>query len=151
MRSSATRDLIVGLFVLCGLATLAYLSLRVGGLEFAGPERITLRATFDDIGGLSVRAPVRVAGVKVGQVSRIELDDDLRAEVFLEIETGVGLSVDSAAAIRTSGLLGDQFVAVELGAEDELLKAGEEFAFTHSALSIDTLIGRFIHDAGIGD
>jgi phospholipid/cholesterol/gamma-HCH transport system substrate-binding protein len=145
------RDLIVGLFVLCGLAALAYLSLRVGGLEFGGPERITLRATFDDIGGLSVRAPVRVAGVKVGQVSRIELDDDLRAEVFLEIETGVGLSVDSAAAIRTSGLLGDQFVAVELGAEDEVLKAGEEFAFTHSALSIDSLIGRFIHDAGLGD
>jgi len=151
MRNSAMRDLIVGLFVLCGLATLAYLSLRVGGLEFGGPERITLRATFDDIGGLSVRAPVRVAGVKVGQVSRIELDDDLRAEVFLEIETGVGLSVDSAAAIRTSGLLGDQFVAVELGAEDEVLKAGEEFAFTHSALSIDSLIGRFIHDAGLGD
>ncbi len=151
MRNSAMRDLIVGLFVLCGLAALAYLSLRVGGLEFGGPERITLRATFDDIGGLSVRAPVRVAGVKVGQVSRIELDDDLRAEVFLEIETGVGLSVDSAAAIRTSGLLGDQFVAVELGAEDEVLKAGEEFAFTHSALSIDSLIGRFIHDAGLGD
>jgi phospholipid/cholesterol/gamma-HCH transport system substrate-binding protein len=151
MRNSGIRDLIVGLFVLCGLATLAYLSLRVGGLEFGGPERITLRATFDDIGGLSVRAPVRVAGVKVGQVSRIELDDDLRAEVFLEIEAGMGLSVDSAAAIRTSGLLGDQFVAVELGAEDEVLEAGEEFAFTHSAISIDSLIGRFIHDAGLGD
>ena len=151
MRNSAMRDLIVGLFVLCGLATLAYLSLRVGGLEFGGPERITLRATFDDIGDLSVRAPVRVAGVKVGQVSRIKLDDDLRAEVFLEIETDVGLSVDSSAAIRTSGLLGDQFVAVELGAEDEVLKAGEEFAFTHSAISIDSLIGRFIHDAGLGD
>ncbi len=151
MRNSAMRDLIVGLFVLAGLAALAYLSLRVGGLEFAGPERIMLRATFDDIGGLSVRAPVRIAGVKVGQVSRIELDEDLRAEVYLEIETGVGLSVDSAAAIRTSGLLGDQFVAVELGAEDEVLKAGEEFAFTHSALSIDKLIGRFIHDAGVGN
>ena len=151
MRNTAMRDLIVGLFVLASLSALAYLSLQVGGLEFGGPERIMLRATFDDIGGLSVRAPVRVAGVKVGQVSRIELDEDLRAEVYLEIETGVGLSVDSAAAIRTSGLLGDQFVAVELGAEDEVLKAGEEFAFTHSALSIDKLIGRFIHDAGVGN
>ncbi len=151
MRNTAMRDLIVGLFVLGSLSALAYLSLQVGGLEFGGPERIMLRATFDDIGGLSVRAPVRVAGVKVGQVSRIELDEDLRAEVYLEIETGVGLSVDSAAAIRTSGLLGDQFVAVELGAEDEVLKAGEEFAFTHSALSIDKLIGRFIHDAGVGN
>ena len=151
MRNSAMRDLVVGLFVLVGLAALAYLSLQVGGLEFGGPERIMLRATFDDIGGLSVRAPVRVAGVKIGQVSRIELDDDLRAEVFLEVETHVGLSVDSSAAIRTSGLLGDQFVAVELGAEDEVLKPGEEFAFTQSALSIDQLIGRFIQDADIGD
>ena len=151
MRSSSTRDLMVGLFVLAGLAALAYLSLQVGGLEFGGSERILLRATFDDIGGLSVRAPVRVAGVKVGRVARIELDDDLRAEVFLEIESDVGLSVDSAAAIRTSGLLGDQFVAVELGAEDEVLLVGEEFAFTHSALSIDKLIGRFVQDAGLGD
>ncbi len=151
MRNTAMRDLIVGLFVLGSLSALAYLSLQVGGLEFGGPERIMLRATFDDIGGLSVRAPVRVAGVKVGQVSRIELDEDLRAEVYLEIETGVGLSVDSAAAIRTSGLLGDQSVAVELGAEDEVLKAGEEFALTHSALSIDKLIGRFFLDAGVGN
>jgi phospholipid/cholesterol/gamma-HCH transport system substrate-binding protein len=110
-----------------------------------------LRATFDDIGGLSARAPVRIAGVKIGQVSRIDLDEDLRAEVFLDIDSGVGLSIDSAAAIRTAGLLGDQFISVELGAEDEVLKAGEEFTFTESAFSIDRLIGQLVHDAGVGD
>jgi phospholipid/cholesterol/gamma-HCH transport system substrate-binding protein len=151
MQNSATRDLIVGLFVLAGLAALGYLSLRVGGLELSGPERIELRATFDDIGGLSARAPVRVAGVKVGQVSRIDLDDDLRAEVFLEVDSGVGLSIDSSAAIRTAGLLGDQFISVELGAEDDVLKAGEEFVFTESALSIEKLVGQLVHDAGVGD
>jgi phospholipid/cholesterol/gamma-HCH transport system substrate-binding protein len=151
MQHNATRDLIVGLFVLGGLATLAYLSLQVGGLEFVRPETIELRATFDDIGGLSVRAPVRIAGVKIGQVSAIELDDDLRAEVALSVASELELSVDSAAAIRTSGLLGDQFISVELGAEDEFLRNGEEFSFTESALSIDKLIGRFIHDAGVGD
>jgi phospholipid/cholesterol/gamma-HCH transport system substrate-binding protein len=151
MQNNATRDLIVGLFVLAGLAALGYLSLRVGGLELSGPERIELRATFDDIGGLSARAPVRVAGVKVGQVSRIDLDDDLRAEVFLEVDSGVGLSIDSSAAIRTAGLLGDQFISVELGAEDDVLKAGEEFVFTESALSIDKLVGQLVHDAGVGD
>ena len=151
MQNSATRDLIVGVFVLAGLLALGYLSLTVGGLEFGGPDRIVLRATFDDIGGLSARAPVRVAGVKIGQVARIDLDEDLRAEVFLEVDAGVELSIDSSAAIRTAGLLGDQFISVELGAEDENLQAGEEFAFTESALSIDKLVGRLVHDAGVGD
>jgi phospholipid/cholesterol/gamma-HCH transport system substrate-binding protein len=151
MQSNATRDLIVGCFVLVGLAALAYLSLQVGGLELGRGERITLRATFDDIGGLSVRAPVRIAGVKIGQVSAIELDDDLRATVLLEVEPGLGLSIDSSAAIRTAGLLGDQFISVELGAEDETLQDGEEFSFTESALSIDKLVGRLVHDAGVSD
>ena len=151
MQSNSTRDLVVGLFVLVGLGALAYLSLQVGGLEFGVGDRITLRATFDDIGGLSVRAPVRIAGVKIGQVSAIDLDKDLRAEVFLEVQSGLGLSTDSSAAIRTAGLLGDQFISVELGAEDAVLKDGDQFAFTESALSIDRLIGRFVHDSGVSN
>ena len=151
MQSNASRDLVVGLFVLVGLGALAYLSLQVGGLEFGSQEKIVLRATFDDIGGLSERAPVRVAGVKIGQVSGISLDEDLRATVSMEIETGLDLSIDSSAAIRTAGLLGDQFIAVELGAEDESLQDGEEFSFTESALSIDKLVGRLVHDAGVSN
>ncbi len=104
MQNHATRDLAVGLFVLVGLLALGYLSLQVGGLEFSQGERIALKATFDDIGGLSSRAPVKVAGVKIGEVSGIELDDDLRAIVHLEIDAEVGLSIDSSAAIRTAGL-----------------------------------------------
>ena len=151
MQSNATRDLVVGLFVLVGLGALAYLSLQIGGLEFGSQDRIVLRATFDDIGGLSARAPVRVAGVKIGQVSAIDLDEDLRATVSMEVETGLALSIDSSAAIRTAGLLGDQFIAVELGAEDEFLQDGEEFSFTESALSIDKLVGRLVHDAGVSN
>ncbi|MBW2424723.1 MAG: outer membrane lipid asymmetry maintenance protein MlaD [Deltaproteobacteria bacterium] len=151
MQSNATRDLWVGLFVLAGFVALGYLSLQVGGLEIGRGDRMVLRATFDNIGGLSVRAPVRIAGVKIGQVSGIDLDEDLRAEVALEVDSDLELSIDSAAAIRTAGLLGDQFISVELGAEDEFLRPGEEFTFTESAFSIDRLIGQVIHDAGIGD
>jgi phospholipid/cholesterol/gamma-HCH transport system substrate-binding protein len=151
MQSHSMRDLTVGLFVLVGLVALGYLSLRVGGLEIGGVERIVLRATFDDIGGLSVRAPVRIAGVKIGQVASIDLDEDLRAEVSLEVDSGLDLSIDSSAAIRTSGLLGDQFISVELGAEDAVMKDGEEFTFTESALSIEKLIGQFVHNAGVSD
>lgn len=149
MQSNATRDLVVGLFVLIGLTALAYLSLQVGGIELSQGERIELKATFDDIGGLSARAPVRVAGVKIGQVAGIDLDDDLRATVRLEVDADVGLSIDSSAAIRTAGLLGDQFIAVELGAEDDVLVDGEAFQFTESALSIEKLVGQLVHDAGV--
>ncbi len=151
MQANSTRDLTVGLFVLIGLSALAYLSLKVGGLEFGRGERIELHATFDDIGGLSVRAPVRIAGVKIGQVSDIGLDEDLRALVSMEVDAGLPLSIDSSAAIRTSGLLGDQFISVELGAEDDVLKDGDEFTYTESALSIDKLIGRFVQNSGISD
>ena len=149
MQSNATRDLVVGLFVLLGLLALGYLSLQVGGVELSSGEKIVLKATFDDVGGLSARAPVRVAGVKIGQVSGIDLDDDLRATVSLEVDAGVGLSIDSSAAIRTAGLLGDQFIAVELGAEDDVLVDGEAFQFTESALSIEKLVGQLVHDAGV--
>lgn len=149
MQSNATRDLVVGLFVLTGLSALAYLSLQVGGIELSQGERIELKATFDDIGGLSARAPVRVAGVKIGQVAGIDLDEDLRATVRLEVDADVGLSIDSSAAIRTAGLLGDQFIAVELGAEDDVLVDGEAFQFTESALSIEKLVGQLVHDAGV--
>ena len=149
MQSNATRDLVVGLFVLIGLTALAYLSLQVGGIELSQGEKIELKATFDDIGGLSARAPVRVAGVKIGQVAGIDLDEDLRATVRLEVDADVGLSIDSSAAIRTAGLLGDQFIAVELGAEDDVLVDGEAFQFTESALSIEKLVGQLVHDAGV--
>ena len=149
MQRNPTRDLIVGLFVLLGLAALGYLSLQVGGIEWNVGEKIQLIATFDDVGGLSSRAPIRVAGVKIGQVSGIDLDEDLRATVSIEVDADVGLSIDSSAAIRTSGLLGDQFIAVELGAEDDVLVDGEEFQFTESALSIEKLVGQLVHDAGV--
>lgn len=151
MQSNATRDLIVGAFVLVGLLALGYLSLQIGGLELGGGDRIVLKATFDDIGGLTVRAPVRIAGVKIGQVEVIELDDDLRATVSMSVDAGYGISIDSSAAIRTAGLLGDQFIAVELGAEDDVLADGEFFSFTDSALSIDKLVGRLVHDAGVSN
>jgi phospholipid/cholesterol/gamma-HCH transport system substrate-binding protein len=149
MSSSPVRDLIVGLFVLAGLAAVGYLSIQVGGLSYKGPGGFTIYATFDEIGGLKPRAPVSISGVKVGQVSRIELSDDLRARVTLDLDPSLELPIDSSAGIRTAGLLGDQFVALEPGAEEEALSAGEEVAFTEDALSIERLIGKFVNNAGL--
>jgi phospholipid/cholesterol/gamma-HCH transport system substrate-binding protein len=149
MQASPVRDLIVGIFVACGLATIAYLSIQVGGVSYAGRGGLVLHATFDEIGGLKARAPVSIAGVTVGQVKSIALDDLLRARVTLEVDADLELPVDSSAGIRTQGLLGDQLIALEPGAEDALLQNGEEFEFTESALSIERLIGRFVQNSGI--
>jgi phospholipid/cholesterol/gamma-HCH transport system substrate-binding protein len=151
MQPSPTRDLMVGAFVLAGLAAVAYLSIQVGGLSYKGPGGFALVATFDEIGGLKPRAPVTISGVSVGQVKSIALDPTLRARVVMDLDPGLELPADTSAAILTSGLLGDQFIALEPGAEPELLKPGEEIAHTESALSIERLIGKFVNDAGLGD
>ena len=118
----------MGLFVLAGIGAIAYLSLQVGGLSYATGPSMQLTAVFDDIGGLKDIAPVSVSGVRIGQVRSIGLAEDLRALVTLEVGSDVPLSVDTEASIRTSGLLGDQFIALEPGAEDENLGDGEVLA-----------------------
>ena len=148
MQPSPTRDISVGLFVLTGLMAIGYLSMQVGGLS--GPRGFTLYATFDQIGSLTPRAPVVISGVEVGQVSSIRLDEDLRARVELDLDPSVELPIDTWASIMTQGMLGNQFVALEPGAEDELLRAGEDFSFTESAINLDKLIGTLVHGDGLG-
>jgi phospholipid/cholesterol/gamma-HCH transport system substrate-binding protein len=149
MQPSPIRDLVVGIFVLIGLGTIGYLSVQVGGVSYKGPGGLMLYAAFDEVGGLKPRAPVSIAGVTVGQVRDIQLDELLRARVTLEVDRELELPLDSSAGIRTAGLLGDQFIALEPGGDEELLRSGEEIAYTESALSIERLIGRFVHDSGI--
>ncbi|MCA9509913.1 MAG: outer membrane lipid asymmetry maintenance protein MlaD [Myxococcota bacterium] len=150
MQASPGRDFAVGLFVLAGLAAIAYLSIQLGGLSYKGPGGLLLTGSFDEIGGLSVRAPVTIAGVKVGQVTGIDLDDDLRARVQIDVDASIPLPIDTAAGIRTQGLLGDQFIALEPGAEDATLESGDVLSFTESAINLDKLIGAVVH-GGIGD
>ena len=149
MQPSPIRDLLVGLFVLGGLVALGYLTFQVGGLSWRGDERLTVYAVFDDIGGLKQRAPVSISGVKVGEVTGVELDELLRARVVLELDGTLEVPVDSAARILTSGVLGDQFVALEPGAEEDILQSGDEIEMTESALALERLIGRFVNDAGL--
>ena len=148
MQTSPSRDFAVGLFVLIGLGALGYLSLQVGGLST--PSGLELKATFDQIGGLAERAPVVISGVKVGNVTKIELSEDLRAHVTFDVDKKLELPVDTSASIRTAGLLGNQFIELEPGAEDQLLAPGGEIALTESALSIEKLVGSLVHNADLG-
>ena len=149
MQRSPFRDLIVGIFVLVGLASIGYLSIQMGGLYYSGPSGFKLIATFDEIGDLKPRAAVVIAGVKVGQVVSIELDSILRARCELDIDPSLGLDVETSASIMTAGLLGEKFVALEPGGSDEMLESGEEIDRTVSALSIENLVGKFVNDTGL--
>lgn len=149
MNRSTTRDFFVGLFVLIGLAAVAYLSFTLGGLSFGQQGGLTVYAAFDQIGGLKPRAPVVIAGVKVGQVAAIELDKSYRARARLELESDLKLPSDTIASIMTSGLLGDQYVGLQLGGDDRILKSGDELSFTESAIVLERLIGQLVHSTNV--
>jgi len=150
MRRSPTRDLLVGGFVLAGLAAIAYLSLSVGGISYTGPKGLKVYADFDEIGGLKPRAPVVVSGVKVGEIESIGLAEDYRARVQFNLDPALALPVDTTASIVTSGVLGDRYVSLQPGAEDELLKSGERIEFVESAVILERMIGKLIHNANVG-
>lgn len=151
MRRSPTRDLIVGLFVLAGLAAIAYLSLSIGGVSYTGPKGFLLFANFDEIGGLKVRAPVVISGVKVGVVTGIGLSDDYRAKVTFNLDPTLKLPVDTTASIVTSGVLGDRYVSLQPGGDDQLLKSGDRIEFVESAVILERMIGKLIHNTDVGN
>lgn len=146
----ATRNFIVGLFVLAGLGAVAYLSLSIGGLDFGSTETLKVYAAFDEIGGLETRAKVTIAGVSVGQVTGIELDDDDRARVELTLDAGREYTIDTSASIMTDGLLGDRYVLLQPGGDVLMLQDGEDLYITESALLLERLIGKLIHNTDVG-
>ncbi|HSQ00616.1 MAG TPA: outer membrane lipid asymmetry maintenance protein MlaD [Candidatus Dormibacteraeota bacterium] len=150
MRRSPIRDLVVGCFVLAGLAAIAYLSLSVGGISYSGPKGFKVSAAFDEIGGLKPRAPVVISGVKVGDVESIGLADDYRARVVLNLDPSLKLPTDTTASIVTSGVLGDRYVSLQPGAEDALLKSGDQIEFVESAVILERMIGKLIHNTDVG-
>ncbi|HEY2775525.1 MAG TPA: outer membrane lipid asymmetry maintenance protein MlaD [Candidatus Binatia bacterium] len=146
--NGSTRDFVTGLFVLAGFVALAYLSFTVGGLQYKGEGGLPVYALFDQIAGLKPKSPVEIAGVRVGQVSRISLDDQFRARVDLDLDKSLKIPVDSSAAIVTAGILGDRYIQLTPGAEDALLKPGEQIAYTENALVLERLIGKFLVNIG---
>ncbi len=152
MARSPIRDLLVGVFVLAGLAALAYLSIQLGGATYSGPGGLRLYASFDEIGGLAPRSPVVIGGVKVGQVKSIELspNGDFRARVMIDIDQRLKLPDDTSASILTQGVLGSQYIGLEPGGSETVLPDGGEIAYTQSAVVIERLIGRVIQSLGNG-
>ncbi len=150
MNPSPFRDMSVGVFLIAGFAAIAYLSVSLGGLTYANSGGLHLSATFDEIGGLKPRAQVVIGGVKVGQVERIELSDDFRARVMLDLEKDLGLPDDSSASILTAGLLGDQYIAIEPGGSEQALPEGGAIPYTQSAVVLERILGKLVQSFSSG-
>ncbi len=141
-------DLWVGLFVVAGIAALVVLAFKVGNMSsMGGGETYSITANFDNIGGLKPRAAIKSAGVVVGRVTAISFNNDrFTAKVTMAIEKNYQFPKDTTASILTSGLLGEQYIGLEGGGDDQMLKAGDNIRLTQSAVVLEKLISQFLFD-----
>jgi phospholipid/cholesterol/gamma-HCH transport system substrate-binding protein len=142
-------DLWVGIFVVAGLGAILVLALRVGNASatFNVAETYTVYGDFENIGGLKVRAPVKSAGVVVGRVANIQLNGQTyKARASLVIDKRYQFPADTSAAILTAGLLGEQYIGFDAGADTENLKEGSVLQITQSAIVLEKLISQFLYN-----
>ena len=146
--NSRAVDFWVGLFVLIGFGALLFLALKVGNLGLGGSAtNYAITANFNNIGSLKVRAPVRAAGVTVGRVQAVEFDNkQYQAHVTLVIDGGYRFPKDTTASIMTSGVLGENYIGLEAGGDETLLKGGDHIEITQSAVLLEQVIGHFLYD-----
>lgn len=137
-------ELIVGVFVLIGIACLAYLSIKLGKLELIGGDVYEIVAQFDSASGLKPGSAVEIAGVEVGRVRGIVLKED-RASVTLAVGNAVKLYSDTIASIKTRGIIGEKFLALSPGGGGDPLKPGDTIRDTESGLDLEELVSQYVH------
>lgn len=145
MQSKKT-DFLVGLFVLLGFLAVLFLALKAGNLStFSFEKTYQVTAKFDNVGSLKVRAPVKSNGVVVGRVASIDFDNqEFRAVVTLNMEAKYAFPKDTSATIQTAGLIGEQYIGLNAGGEEENLVNGDEIVYTQSALVLEDLVSKFL-------
>lgn len=137
-------ELIVGLFLLIGIIALSYISVKLGKMEWVGGGGYQVVAVFSSAGGLKVGASVEIAGVEVGRIKSLSLDEDYQARVVLDIDRKVTLQDDSIASIKTKGLLGEKFVDITPGGTEEMIEEGGMILDTEPPIDLEQLISKFI-------
>lgn len=147
MQHTSTQDTLVGLFVASGIAALFFLALQVSNLSsLTEKDSYILTARFENSGGLKVKSPVSVAGVKIGQVTAITLDPKtyesvVKMNIYSQYNN---IPSDTTASVLTAGLLGEQYVSLEAGGSEEFLKNNDAIEITQSALILEKAIGQFL-------
>jgi phospholipid/cholesterol/gamma-HCH transport system substrate-binding protein len=147
MMNRRTIDVWVGIFVTIGLAAVGFLALKVAGSATLGSgDSYVIKARFDNIGGLKVRAPVKSAGVVVGRVGSIVFDNEaFEAVVSMNVDRSYKFPRDTAAKILTSGLLGEQYIGLSAGGDMADLKDGDTLKIAQSAIVLENLISQFLY------
>jgi phospholipid/cholesterol/gamma-HCH transport system substrate-binding protein len=141
-------EFIVGLFMLAGFLSFAYLSSQMGEFSVFSLERnYQIEAEFDNVSGLKVGATVEIAGVPIGKVSEISLGQGDLAKVILLINRDVKVTADAIASIRTQGLIGDKYVKIIQGGDEELLADGGVIFDTESSIDIEELVSKYIFES----
>jgi len=146
-KGSAGVEVMVGLLVLAGAAALFFLAMSASNFaSFEEQDGYLVEARFDNIGGLKVRSPVTMAGVMIGRVKTIEIDEQtFEAVVSLSIQARYDqIPQDTYAKILTQGLLGEQYIGLDPGGSEEMLNEGSEITITQSALVLEDMVGQFI-------
>ncbi len=154
MIRNKSTEITVGMFVAAGLIAIFILAMKVSNFtEFNDDAGYHVIAEFENIGGLKVRSPVTMAGVRVGRVANITLDPETyNAQVTLSLYSDFNtIPTDTAASIYTSGLLGEQYIGLEAGAEDEFLQDGDVIDLTQPALVLEKMISQFLYSKAEGD
>ncbi len=151
MKSSNQVEIAAGIFLLLGIAALVFLAVEAtDGAGLEGDSGYEVNAYFTNIGGLKAKAPVSMAGVTIGRVQSIELDQDaLEARVVMRINQQYDdLPSDSSASILTSGILGDQYIGLEPGGAPDPLADGDRILITNSAVLLEQLVSRYLFNSG---
>ncbi|HET9607009.1 MAG TPA: outer membrane lipid asymmetry maintenance protein MlaD [Nitrospira sp.] len=140
----ARLEFIVGVFVLTGIVCLGYLSIKLGKLELIGGNVYEVIAQFNTASGLKAGSSVEIAGVEVGRVRAITLNED-RAAVILAVDNKVKLYTDTIASIKTRGIIGEKFLALSPGGGGDPLKPGDTIRDTESGLDLEELVSQYVH------
>lgn len=134
----------VGLFMMLGIAALAWLSIRLGNVEIGRGDKVPVTAEFTSVQGLKNGAGVEIAGVEIGTIDSIEISD-YKAVVRMSVRKDIALQEDAIASIRTRGLIGDKYISISPGASDRLIPPGGKIRETEPPVDFERLIGQFIH------
>ncbi len=146
MQNTKTQDTLVGLFVACGIAALFFMAMQISNLSaFSNNDVYSISARFENSGGLKVKSPVTVAGVRIGRVANISIDNEsYESIVKMEIDSQYHLPDDTSASIFTAGLLGEQYVSLEPGGSEDFIEANGMIDITQSAIVLEEVIGQFL-------
>ena len=136
-------EIIVGLFVFVGILCIGYLTIKLGKMEVLGGDHYKIVLQFQSVTGLHNGADVEMAGVKIGKVSNIELDEEQYAKVILKISKDVPITEDAIASIKTSGLIGDKYVRILQGGSDVILQDGESLIETEAPFDLESVISKY--------